>query len=185
MVKLCNPGELYRKTYTRTIRNGTRIRIPGRCIRSQTRYSSPLKVSRVRLRGYPLSTRTRKGACPPGTIKRSSYVRYTQKGKHVLVPEQCIQDRGLPGKGFRNGPGIGPLRKGELGKFGYADVTSLSTSQRHRALEAAIREYGSLGVWRKLNAVAVYTKHTAPATSSIFKADMKWIRETYGIKAFQ
>jgi len=174
---------MYRKSYTRRIK-GRNIRVPGRCIRS-------MKISRVR--GFK---RTRRGltSCPSGFIKRSAYVRHTKKGK-VYVPEQCIIDRGNPGKGFisstkgskkgsKNSSGIGPLRKGELGKHGYAEVRTLTEKERHTALNRAIREYGSLGVWRKLNAVAVYTKHTSPQTSAIFKSDMKWIRETYGIKAF-
>jgi len=80
-------------------------------------------------------------------------------------------------------PGIGPLRKGELSKYGYVHVAELSEEQRHKALEKAIDAYGSLGVWRKLNAVAVYTKRTSPAVSRLFQADMDWIRRTFGIKA--
>ena len=94
-------------------------------------------------------------------------------------------DRGLPGRGFRGtGPGIGPLRKGELAKFGYHNVVGLTEEQRRTALRKAVHAYGSLGVWRKLNAVAVYGKYTAPASSRIFKRDMDWIRSEFGIKAF-
>ncbi len=100
------------------------------------------------------------------------------------MPEQCIRDIGSPGKGYRDGPGIGPLRKGELTKYGYKNVLELSVADRHAALQKAIAEYGSLGVWRKLNAVAVYTKRTLPHISKIFKADMDWIRAKFGIKAF-
>ena len=120
--------------------------------------------------------------CPAGYIKRNSYVRLT-RGKRSHVPEQCIKDRGLPGKGYKDG-GIGPLRKGELSKFGYMHVSELSVRKRRIALRLAIAEYGSLGVWRKLNAVAVYTKHTSPRVSRIFKEDMAWIRSEFGIKAF-
>ena len=78
---------------------------------------------------------------------------------------------------------IGPLRKGELTKYGYAHVTKLSSAERHIALRKAINEYGSLTTWRKLNAVAVYTRYTAPQSSAVFKQDMDWIRKTYGLKA--
>jgi len=104
---------------------------------------------------------------------------YTRKGKRVAG-----RDDGAPGKGFAKGNGIGPLRKGELTKFGYENVVKLSETERHTALTKAVAEYGSLGVWRKLNAVSVYTRRIAPASSKVFKADMDWIRAKFGIKAF-
>jgi hypothetical protein len=179
----CTRGKTYRKSYTRKTPSGKRIRVAGKCLRSQTRYTQKPKVNRSRLRGVR-KTKRALSTCPSGYIKRSAFVRMTRKGKRSLVPEQCIRDIGSPGKGYRNGPGIGPLRKGELSKYGYTNVSELSESQRHAALEKAIQEYGSLGVWRKLNAVAVYTKRTSPRISEIFKADMDWIRATFGIKAF-
>jgi hypothetical protein len=101
------------------------------------------------------------------------------------VPEQCIRNVGAPGKGLAGAkPGIGPLRKGELAKFGYSHVVSKTISDRHGALSRAVKKYGSLGVWRKLNAVQVYTRRLSPASSKVFKADMDWIRSKYGIKAF-
>jgi len=100
------------------------------------------------------------------------------------VNEQCIRDIGAPGKGIPDGPGIGPLRKGELAKYGYSGVANLTLNDRHLALKKAVSDYGSLGVWRKLNAVSVYTRRTSPKTSKIFKNDMDWVRSTYGIKAF-
>ena len=128
--------------------------------------------------------------CPAGYIKRASYVR-SRAGKKTLVPEQCIRNVGAPGKGLRitsptgrKSPGIGPLRKGELAKHGYSDVVHKSVSERHAALEKAISEFGSLGVWRKLNAVQVYTRRLSPGASKVFKADMDWIRSKYGLKAF-
>lgn len=89
---------------------------------------------------------------------------------------------GAPGKGIRDGPGIGPLRKGELTRFGYEHVLKLSEKDRHAALTKAVEAYGSLTVWRKLNAVAVYTRRISPASSQTFKADMNWIRIKFGIK---
>jgi hypothetical protein len=180
----CPHGMRYRKSYTR---KGAK-RVAGRCIQSQSPYGSPYKVNRTRMRGYKLFRRSLK-ACPKGYIKRASYVRYTKRGKHVLVPEQCIKDVGLPGKGYRGSEGtkgskgIGPLRKGELTKHGYVHVNTLTVAQRRAALTAAVAEYGSLSVWRKLNAVAIYTRHVSPAVSAIFKEDMHWIKTTYGLKA--
>lgn len=179
----CYGGEVYRKSYTRKQKSGKSVRIAGRCIRSQTKYSSRPRRDRTRLRGVRLTKRTLK-ACPKGFVKRASYMRYTKRGLHSLVPEQCIRNVGAPGLGYTDGPGIGVLRKGELAKHGYTDVADMSVSARHAALARAIDEFGSLGVWRKLNAVAVYTKRTSPRSSARFKADMEWIRSTYGIKAF-
>lgn len=179
----CPRGQSYRKSYTRRTKSGKSVRIPGSCLRSQTRYDEPLKVNRTRFRGYRMTKRALK-TCPEGYVKRNAFVRITKRGKRSYVPEQCISDVGSPGKGYSDGPGIGALRKGELSKYGYQNVIKLSVGKRHGALEKAIDEYGSLGVWRKLNAVAVYTKRTAPHISAIFKEDMDWIRAKFGIKAF-
>ena len=117
---------------------------------------------------------------------RKSYTRFTKKGKRVFVKAGCIKDLGAPGKGLRGSlrnPGIGPLRKGDLAKHGYSRVATMKREDRHVALKRAMREYGSLTVWRKLNAVYVYTRRTSPSNSRIFKEDMDWIRSTFGIKA--
>lgn len=105
---------------------------------------------------------------------------YTRKGKRMAGG----RDVGAPGKGVAKGDGIGPLRKGELTKFGYENVVKLSETERHTALTKAVAEYGSLGVWRKLNAVSIYTRRISPASSKVFKADMDWIRAKFGIKVF-
>lgn len=96
------------------------------------------------------------------------------------MPASCIADRGNPGKGFAGGKGIGPLKSGDLAQFGYTSVVSLSQGRRHLALAKAVKAYGSLALWRKLNAIYVYTRNTAPASSAIFKADRDWVRATYG-----
>ncbi len=174
----CGRGKTFRKSYTR---RGTRV--AGRCIRSQTRYGSPLKVNRKALRGIRLSSRTLRN-CPSGYIKRASFARRTRSGRKSVVREQCIRNVGAPGKGLAGGPGIGPLRKGELAKYGYSNVVNKTLKARRAALTRAVKAYGSLGVWRKLNAVQVYTRRLSPASSKVFKADMDWVRGKYGIKAF-
>ncbi len=117
---------------------------------------------------------------------RKGYTRTTRIGKRVTVKRGCIKDVGAPGKGLQGSlrnPGIGTLRKGDLAKHGYSRVASMKKEARHKALEKAIGEYGSLTVWRKLNAVYVYTRRTSPSNSRIFKEDMDWIRAKFGIKA--
>jgi len=83
--------------------------------------------------------------------------------------------------GKKPSPGIGPLRKGELAAFGYVNVSTLSEAKRHLALNKAVRAYGALSVFRKLNAVYVYTRYTAPVSSAIFKVDRDWVKEYYGV----
>ena len=115
------------------------------------------------------------------TIRRKGYTRkgYTRKsGVHVKgshVRSGLIRDVGHPGKGVlgTGKPGIGPLKKGELESVGYHRTAKASS--RHRALNKAIKKYGSLSTYRKLNAVAVYTKRTSPAASKTFKADRDWV----------
>ena len=72
---------------------------------------------------------------------------------------------------------IGPLKKGHLTKFGYRVKKNLSI--RRRALASAVKEYGSLCVFRKLNAVYVLNKNKNPGKSKIFKRDRNWIKRTY------
>jgi hypothetical protein len=186
----CPPGYHPRRAYT-IKRTGTRV--AAACVRATTSAGEPrsafLKRTRERmtqrLRGIPVESRG-VSSCPPGYIVRNPYVRVRRTtGKRSFVPASCIRNVGAPGKGLASGaPGIGPLRKGTLERFGYTNVTALSSARRHLALASAVRAYGALTVWRKLNAVYVYTRRTSPASSRIFKTDRDWIRATYGITAF-
>ncbi len=114
---------------------------------------------------------------------RAAYVRVT-KGKRVPVPASCIPDVGAKGKGLRSSPGIGPLKQGNLTRFGYERIANLDIAARRIALRKAVAAYGSLTVWRKLNALSIYTRRSSPATSRAAKADMDWVRATWGLKAF-
>jgi len=88
-------------------------------------------------------------------------------------PKSAPQFKG--GKTRRNR--IGALKKGELTSKGYSTTGSLK--QRHTALKKAVRSYGRLSTLRKLNAVAVLTKRTAPKSARKFKADRNWVKKTY------
>lgn len=207
--KGCPSGYHRRKGY---IVKKTRKYVPPRCIRSQSPYAETSKefknragkaqTARLRKAKKPLNT-TRK--CPPGFIARKGYIRkftsgirssgytvrrksgttykvYPKKRKATYVKSSCIPDLGKKGKAAP-GEQIGPLRKGELRKHGY--IYRLPVDQRHNALRKAVVEYGALGVYRKLNAVAKLAVRTAPDASAAFKADRNWIKETYGpLKAF-
>lgn len=141
------------------------------------------------------------GACPPGYILRKGYTRkfrnttkqegylvhkfgkvYTVKPKKnvTYVSSACIKNRGLPGKGPREGEGFASLRKGELIKYGYS--YRLSNTVRRKALEKAIKAYGALPVYRKLDAVAKLSMRTAPEAHKVFVADRDWIQHNYELK---
>jgi hypothetical protein len=102
------------------------------------------------------------------------------KKNSTYVPAGCIRNRGLPGKGPREGEGIGSLRKGELIKYGYS--YRLADSTREKALRKAIKAYGALSVYRKLDAVSKYSMRTAPDASRIFARDRDWIRRNFELK---
>jgi hypothetical protein len=183
---ICRPGFHPRKAYTV---KGTRV--AASCVRKTTsaRETHNAFVARTRgrmtrrLRGVPKTARG-PSLCPPKKIRRNPYVRI-RKGIRTFVPASCIANVGAPGKGLASGqPGIGPLRQGNLKRFGYTNVRKMSEGRRHLALGVAVHKYGSLTVWRKLNAIYVYTRRTSPASSAIFKADRDWVKTTYGIKAF-
>lgn len=141
------------------------------------------------------------GACPPGYMLRKGYTRkfrnttkqegylvhkfgkvYTVKPKKnvTYVSSACIKNRGLPGKGPREGEGFASLRKGELIKYGYS--YRLSNTVRRKALEKAIKAYGALPVYRKLDAVAKLSMRTAPEAHKVFVADRDWIQHNYELK---
>ena len=147
-----------------------------------------------------MPTRKNNG-CPKGYIMRRGYTRkfrpsvkttgftvrrkgtvYTvrPKANTVRVPPACIKNRGLAGKGPKEGEGIGKLRKGELIKYGYQ--YRLSDSLRQAALKKAIKRYGALSVYRKLDAVAKLSLRTAPDASGIFVKDRDWVRQNFEMK---
>jgi hypothetical protein len=74
------------------------------------------------------------------------------------------------------------LKAGELSRFGYDHVVSMTARQRQVALRKAQAEYGSLSLFRKLNALYVYTRNSSPASSAIFLMDRNWVRSTFGFK---
>lgn len=120
--------------------------------------------------------------CRRGTIKRDAYTRRTRRGKQIYVPASCIPNIGQPGKGLSTGgPGIGRLREGDLAQFGYKNVTSMTSGERHIALHKAAVHFTPYTLWKKLNAVYIYTRNTAPKSSRIFKADRDWVESHYGI----
>ena len=203
----CPQGFHKRASYTSKLGH----RLPPRCVKSTTVYRESRKnftrrsmrrqTSRLRAMG---KSGTRRLHCGPGKVERRGYVRkfgaeilkrgYTVKrasGKmyrvkpeksSVYVKPSCIKDRGNPGK-LDPGQGFGLLRRGELKKHGY--VYEESREARRRALRKAIHEFGALGVFRKLDAVAKLSKRTAPHASRVFKQDREWVQGEFKLKAPQ
>jgi hypothetical protein len=68
---------------------------------------------------------------------------------------------------------IGPLKKGTL--MGYK--TTMKPSTRRKILRKVAKKVGPLSTFRKLNAVSVLTKNTAPKSSRTMKADRKWVKK--------
>jgi hypothetical protein len=114
------------------------------------------------------------------TVKRASGKEYHIKPdkKSVYVKPSCIKDRGDPRvKTPAPGDRIGFLRKGELKKHGYVYIKG--REERHEALKKAIKEFGSLGVYRKLDIIAKLSKYRVPEASRVFKEDREWLKRNY------
>ena len=201
----CPPGYHKRRSYT--IKK-TGKRVPAKCIRSTTIYAESsrnfknriARESSKKLRNYTSKNLGLNKACPRGYLLRKPYIRKYQSSTKktgfevkrgnktyrvyptqdkTLVKATCIKDLGLPGS---TNTSIGPLRKGDLSKYGY--VAKKSNYERHAALNKAIAEYGALGTYRKLNAVAKLSVRRAPGISRIFEKDRDWIRKYHSLKAF-
>lgn len=113
-------------------------------------------------------------SCGAGRIRRRAYT----TRRNVRVRSHLVKDMGAPGKwSSKHGVGIGPLKEGDLSKRGYS--VSKSKTARHRALRKTVRALGPLSTFRKLNAVATYTKRTSKGKSKTFKADRNWIKKTF------
>ncbi len=164
----CPDGYVKRKGYTR---KNTGKHITARCIRSTSPYAPTLKKSKAKS----------KKECPSGKIPRASYTRHVTKNgvrKNIKVKSTCVKE--VVSKPVLKT--IGPLRKGELNKFGYK--YKLPESIRRSALTMAIKELGALNVYRKLDAVAKLSERENPLAHMVFKTDRDWIRANYVLKAF-
>ena len=158
----CRPGYTRRKGHVR--KDG--VRVKGACVKSTRK---------------AVGSRKRQGNCPPGKIVRNSYTRHIRRAngsrKTIHVKRSCVKDMGKPGKGTQT---IGPLKKGELSRFGYS--YKHPDSDRHSSIRRAIKELGPLNLYRKLDAVAKLTVLTSPKASQTFAADRDWIRAHYVLK---
>jgi len=141
----------------------------NKCRPGYTRRKGYVRKDGIRVKGACVKSTAKtqrakkKGNCPTGKIMRHGYVRVINKKngtrKLVRVKGSC------------------PLKKGELSRFGYSYKNPEQV--RRRALAVAIRELGSLNLYRKLDAVAKLTTLTSPKASQTFASDRDWIRTHY------
>jgi hypothetical protein len=180
---------------------------PTRCVLTSRvqGVSDEIKPTQKRISARrPRVKANRSKPCPPGQIRRTAYTRrystslrqrgYTVRRRNgrsyrvypsasrMLVRSGCIKNRGRPGF-FKGGirtmtRRIGPLKEGELKKHGYSSFNT--TAKRHTSLRKAIKEFGPLGVYRKLNAVSKLGVRTMPSVAKTFKRNRNWVRKTYG-----
>ena len=95
----------------------------------------------------------------------------------MYVESGCIKNTGQSSK-----KGLfGPLKKGELAKYGYS--YRLSEAARHAALKKAVNAYGATGVFHKLDAVTKLTKRVSPKVHEVFAKDREWVRKTIPLSA--
>jgi hypothetical protein len=72
------------------------------------------------------------------------------------------------------------MKKGELSRYGYN--AHKGEEDRHAALRKAIKVYGPLSVYHKLDAVAKLTKRTAPEAHRVFSTDRAWVQRHFEMK---
>ena len=72
---------------------------------------------------------------------------------------------------------IGPLKSGELKKYGYS-LKSRAT-MRHSALKKSVKAYGRGTLIKKLNVLSVLHKNTHPVYSHKARNDMKYVQKHF------
>jgi hypothetical protein len=102
---------------------------------------------------------------------RTVRVRKASRRTRVFTPENAT-----PWQVEHQSYGIGPLKKNELGRYGYSSFET--EKKRDESLRKASRAYGSLSVFRKLNALYVYNKNTNPRASRVFLKDRDYVRKS-------
>ena len=170
-----------------------------KCVRSSTKRArksaSSTKKNRPRVYIPSIKSLARQ-ACPPGMIERKSYKRKYRnsvrkkgftversgttyrvypKAQSATIAATCVKNTGKKRNDIPKS--IGPLRKGELAKYGYSFREA--SEKRHTALNKAIKAYGPLSVFRKLDAVYKLSEKRIPHVAEVFKRDRNWVYQKY------
>jgi hypothetical protein len=93
-----------------------------------------------------------------------------------FVPDEDLPQGGRRRKTVRRNL-IGDLKEGSLKKVGYS--AKKGKTARHKSIRKAVKKYGPLSTFRKLNAVATLTKRSSKGRSRTFKADRNWVKKTF------
>lgn len=136
--------------------------------RSVKRRVSRRKSRSVRRRRSRTSRYSKK-SCPRGSISRKSYTRKSG----IKVHAACVKSKSLRAKGQKPKVYLPKLKEGSLIKYGYA--VHDPTTTRHKALKKIYKAYGLSTSVKKLNAVRVLTKNTAPQNSAIYARDIRYM----------
>ena len=72
-----------------------------------------------------------------------------------------------------------PLKKGLLTKYNYSIYNT--DKSRHESLQKAVKEYGALSVFRKINALYILSRNINPVLAQKYTKDRNWIKKKYGL----
>ncbi len=133
------------------------------------RASRTTKIRSTRLRNTK-SSMTRKTALRK--LREGSKIRFATRRTRVFKPVMA-SDWQVEHQEF----GIGPLKKGDLSKYGYSSDKPVDA--RHKSLSKAVKKYGPTTVFRKLNALYVYNKNRNPVRSGKFMKDRDFVKKSF------
>lgn len=196
--QICPKGQIYRKGYVR-YRGNTKIEVSGNCITAtsqskQKRSDLDREYFAEREKMYKEArrkfSREMPKSCPPGKVLREGYYRQPtyrkaykrSSGSEVeatevrgaWVPPTCV-----PSINEQKKKRLFTLEKNVLHKYGYYDIKNLSSRERHRALNKALKDgFEPLPLLRRVNALFVLNKNRDPLLASKFKEDVDYIRNT-------
>lgn len=111
--------------------------------------------------------------------KKRSMKKRSPLKKSIRRKSPSMRKKGSPKKsvGGYQWMDTSKFKKNSLGKYGYK--TNITVTQRHAALEKAIKAYGAHSVWSKLNAVSILNKNRSPKTANVFTTDKNWVKRTH------
>ena len=75
----------------------------------------------------------------------------------------------------------------EVVQKGYKKISKMANSKGEEVVDAikdAIKEFGALGVFHKLDAIAKLSRRTVPEAAEAFRKDRDWLKSHYKLKAF-
>lgn len=199
----CSSGYIKRKGYTRrayTRSDGTRVkavRVKAGCIRGTSalgikRSERDKKILASRSRSHERikrkygSAKCGKGQTQRAGYVRNSYSRRSRSGSRVRVSRTevkpgCVKSVSRSRSRGTKIPVV--LEKGDLKKYGYSNVNSLTLSERHSALRKAAKNIPHLSLYRKVNILSTLNKNKNPTLARKFRSDAEWVKKEFGLSS--